>query len=304
MFKLISEFRKELISIAGFAESTVENYISCIIMFNEYSKTQFHISALDATGKHILSWISKLREQGLSYSRIDHHRSALKNFFAMLIKLNIVRKNPAESLPPLRKKSLGRIKPVCSRIVFKLLNTVDRTTWRGNRNYMIISTLWALGPRISELTSLTVESFEPNHVPKNKIGLLRVKGKNKKERALFVVERLYKNLVSYLAHPESPKQKQDSLFPLKNGKPLSSNRIQKKFKEYCKDAGIKEHLTPHVLRHSFATEMYHQKVPLDAIQAMMGHDKIEQTAVYIKVENKVQKKALGQLTINGSLPWE
>ncbi|MCK5493392.1 MAG: tyrosine-type recombinase/integrase, partial [Candidatus Omnitrophica bacterium] len=56
--------------------------------------------------------------------------------------------------------------------------------------------------------------------------------------------------------------------------------------------------------HSFATEMYHQKVPLDAIQAMMGHDKIEQTAVYIKVENKVQKKALGQLTINGSLPWE
>ena len=304
MFKLISEFRKELIAIAGFAETTVENYISCIIMFNDYSKIQFHISALEATGKHILSWISRLREQGLSYSRIDQHRSALKNFFTMLIKLNIVRKNPAESLPPLRKKSLGRIKPVSAQIVFKLLNTVDRSTWKGNRNYMIISILWALGLRISELTSLTVGSFEPNHVPKNKIGLLRVHGKNKKDRALFVVDRLYENLVSYLAHPESPKQKQAPLFPAKTDKPLSSNRIQKKIKEYCKAASIKEHLTPHVLRHSFATEMYHQKVPIDAIQAMMGHEKIEQTSVYIKVEDKLQKEALGQLTINGRLSWE
>jgi len=63
-------------------------------------------------------------------------------------------------------------------------------------------------------------------------------------------------------------------------------------------------VTPHVLRHSFATEMYHAKVPLSAIKAMMGHSKKAETAVYIKVNDNFKQKALHQLVINGRLSWE
>ena len=70
-------------------------------------------------------------------------------------------------------------------------------------------------------------------------------------------------------------------------------------KKYAKGAGICERITPHVLRHSFATEMYHQKVPLSAIQAMMGHSSQDETAIYIHVSDQLKKQALEIITITG-----
>lgn len=220
----------------------------------------------------------------------------------MLVKLEIVTENPAAALPRLRKHGLSKVVPVSNNIVIKILSVVDRSTWMGMRNYLILSMLWALGLRISELTRLTIGSFEPEHG--HRTGLLRVKGKNKKQRALFVVDKLYDNLMTYLAHPETLKFKKDPMFPVDSGKAISSNRIQKKLKEYCKKAGISQRVTPHVLRHSFATEMYHAGVPLNAIRQMMGHAKKAETAVYIKVNDSFKQEALHQLVINGRLSWE
>jgi len=304
MITLIDEYRNELLKISGFAEKTVDNYTSCIVMFCNWLKRQIQISPFSVQGKHINLWIMELKGKGLSYSRLEHHRSALKTFYAMFVKLKLVSKNVAVTLPQFRKRGRSNIRPVSKEVVYRLLDTIDQSYWEGKRNYMIISMLWALGLRISELTSLTVGSFEPDIDPKNKIGLLRVKGKNRKQRALFVVDRLYDNLITYLAHPESPGQKKDPLFPVKSGKAISNNRVQKKMKEYCREAGIKDRITPHVLRHSFATEMYHANVPLDAIQAMMGHDKKAETAVYIRVSDRFKKEALLQLTINERMSWE
>jgi len=304
MIALIDEYQHELSSIFGFAEDTVENYLSCIVMFCDWIKTRPQISPIDAQGSHVLKWMMELKEKGLSYSRLEHHRSALKTFYAMLVKMKIVRKNIASTLPSLRKRGISSVVPVSRDTVGKLLNVVDQSPWVGKRNYMIISMLWALGLRISELTGLSVGSFEPEHDPKGKIGLLRVKGKNRKQRALFVVDKLYDNLITYLAHHQSPKRKRDPLFPVESGKAISNSRVQKKIKEYCTEAGIKERITPHVLRHSFATEMYHANVPLDAIQAMMGHDKMAETAVYIKVSDRLKKEALRNLSISRRVSWE
>ena len=304
MIALIDEYQHELSSIFGFAEDTVENYVSCIVAFCDWIKTRPQISPIDAQGSHVLKWMMELKEKGLSYSRLEHHKSALKTFYAMLVKMKIVRKNIAATLPPLRKRGISSVVPVSRDTVGKLLNVVDQSSWVGRRNYMIISMLWALGLRISELTGLSVGSFEPEHDRKGKIGLLRVKGKNRKQRALFVVDKLYDNLLSYLSHPQSPKRKRDPLFPVESGKAISSSRVQKKIKEYCTEAGIKERITPHVLRHSFATEMYHANVPLDAIQAMMGHDKMAETAVYIKVSDRFKKEALRNLSISRRVSWE
>jgi site-specific recombinase XerD len=90
-----------------------------------------------------------------------------------------------------------------------------------------------LGLRISELTKLQIKSFEPEHVPGNRIGLLRVRGKNKKQRALFVVNTpLYDEFCSYLKDPQSPKDKDKPLFQVNQDKAISNNRVQKLMQEF------------------------------------------------------------------------
>jgi integrase/recombinase XerD len=302
MIALLDEYKTQLSDVNGYAKQTVENYASCMGMFARYLKERENIPVAKVQGTHICQWIAHLKQEGFSYSRMEHHRSALKTFYAMLVKLDIVAKSPAAALPVLKKNKPSTVMPVSKTIAFKLLNSVDRSTWMENRNYLILSLLWALGIRVSELTRLVIGSFEPGHGPK--IGLLRVKGKNKKQRALFVVDKLYDNLVAYLAHPKTLKFKKDPMFPVKSGKAISTDRVQRKLRQYCKKAGITERLTPHVLRHSFATEMYHARVPLHAIQVMMGHSNTAETAIYIKVDDSFKQEALNQLVINGRLSWE
>lgn len=268
MTGLIAEYQYELTNVSGFAEKTVENYVSCIVMFSEWLGEKYNISPVKAEGDHLCEWIMEVKERGLSYSRLEQHRSALRTFYAMLYKMKIVNRDIADAIPALIKRGVSKVMPVSESTVDKLLDAVDQSTWTGKRNYTIISILWVLGLRISELTGLKVGSFEPYHDPENRTGLLRVRGKNKKQRALFVVDKLYDNLMDYLAYDESPKKKNAALFPVEGGKAISNNRVQKKIREYCRNAGIEERITPHVLRHSFATEMYHAGVPVEAIQAM------------------------------------
>jgi integrase/recombinase XerD len=305
MIALIDEYRKELLQIKTFAGDTVQNYVSCLVSYCEYAKNSLEIVPVYSKGPHILKWMARLREKGISNSRMQHHHSALKTFFALLCKLKIITKNPAQALPVIRKKISDRNKPISKKVALKLLRSVvDQSTWFGKRNFVIISMLWALGLRVSELTSLKVKSFEPDHDPENRIGLLRVCGKNKKQRALFVVDKLYDVLTDYLKDHESFRKKNAPLFPIQSGTAISNDRVLKMIKEYSVKANIKERITPHVLRHSFATEMYHQGVPLSAIQAMLGHCTKAETAIYIHVSDQLQKQALEQITIEGRLSWQ
>lgn len=301
MIALIDEYKKELISIAYFAEETVQNYVSCIISFIEYCKDNLKIEPAKCQGHHILGWITEIKKSGVSNSRLQHHRSALKTFFAYLCKIKIIKKNPASAIPIIRKKTSELNKPISKDIAFKLLRSIDQSTWIGRRNYLIISILWALGLRLNELTSLKVKSFEPDHGKRT--GLLRVKGKNRKQRALFVVDKLYDTLIEYLDDPQSPNKNNAPLFPVEKGTVISHDRVQRMIKEYCSRANIKERVTPHVFRHSFATEMYHQNVPLSAIQSMLGHSNIAETSIYIHVSDQLQKQALKQISISGEVTW-
>lgn len=303
MLALIDAFQKELSDIRELSDSTVENYTYTIVDYCDYAKNNLKIDPIYSKGHHILKWMVEVRKNGIGNSRLKNHRSALQTFFALLIKLNIIKKNPADALPQIRKTLSDRNNPVPKKVAYKLLRFIDQSAWHGKRDFLIIAILWALGLRVSELTSLRVKSFEPDHDPDNKIGLLRVQGKNKQQRALFVVHKLYDDMIDYLTHPDSPKEKNDPLFPIKAGTPISSNRVLKLIKEYAQAAGINARITPHVLRHSFATEMYHQGVPLQSIQAMMGHSKKGETAVYIHLSDQLQKQALEQITIEGGLSW-
>jgi len=298
MIAIIDEYRKELLEIALYEEKTVQNYTNCLVSYLEYATKDFGIDPMQSEGHHLLKWMEKVKQEGLSPSRLTHHRSALRSFFALALKMDAIKHNPAEGLPLIRRVRSEKNQPIADQIASKMLNSIDQTTWLGKRNFLIISILWALGLRLNELTKLRVSDFEMNQVSGQRIGLLRVWGKNKKQRALFVVDKLYDYIINYLAQQKAPHEKQAPLFGTKKGA-ISGNTIQKMIKRYAKEAGICERITPHVLRHSFATEMYHQKVPLSAIQAMMGHSSKDETAIYIHVSDQLKKQALEIITITG-----
>ena len=231
-------------------------------------------------------------------------RSALGHFFAFLVRTGIIPQNPAEALFPIRKEKSEKNQPISRETAFKLLNAINRAKWIGERNFIIISIFWALGLRLKELITLKLRDFEPDHDPENNIGLLRIHGKGDKQRALFVVDTLYAHLVHYLNHPESPKKKSEPLFPVQQNKAISTDRVQRMMKEYAHSAGISERITPHVLRHSFATEMYDQGVPLYAVQAMLGHENQAESAIYIHVSDELEKQALENIIIEGRMSWQ
>ncbi len=303
MNTLIKQYEKDRLEVAVLARSTVDTYLSSISSFCDFARHICRINPLEARGKQLQAWLEIMRPT-ISRSRLRQHQYALKSFFAFLYKLGIISNNPAEALPSLQKKPSKKIRPVPEIEVFRLLDAVDCSTWYGKRNHLIFAMLWCLGLRISELTGLRVKSFEKGDDPDNKIGLLRVRGKNKKQRPLFVVDSLYDELCSYLNNPRSPTNKEGPLFTARKEKAISNNRIQKLMKEYVQKATIELTITPHILRHTFATEMYRQGVPFDAIQAMLGHEKKEETALYIHVPLLMQKEALEKISLTGGGPWQ
>lgn len=295
-------YQKELLKVNGFSPFTVETYVLSIKAFLIFVKQELKMTANRIKAPHLIQWLQYLKNTGIGSSRFEVHHYALKSFFAFLHRCGEIKKNPAETLPLLIHRKRERTNPVPASDVFTLLNAFDRSTWHGLRNYAMVSLLWALGLRTSELTGLTVGRFQTGHG--NRIGLLKIRGKNKKQRALFVVDRLFDCLIAYLAHPESPRKKTDSMFTAQPGKAISNNRLQRLVKDQARAAGVKPNITPRVLRHSFATEMYHQNVPLSAIQAMMGHESVAETSIYVHVSDKLKQLALDAIHISGRLSWE
>ena len=302
MIALIDLYRKELLKVNGFSPSTVKTYTISIVDFCHFVKNELQSDLAHIRGPQLLNWIQYLKNIGIGHGRIANHHYALKSFFAFLKKAGHIDSNPAQNLPLLITRRRQVTKPISTRNAFKLLDSFDQRTWHGLRNYTMVAVLWALGLRTSELTGLKVKSFETGH-GKN-TGLLRIRGKNKKQRALFVVGRLYDQLTGYLAHLESPKKKNAALFPAQPDTAISNNRLQNIIKEHAKKAGIKARVTPRVLRHAFATEMYHQNVPLNAICDMMGHESIAETSIYVHVSDKLKQLALDNIHISGRLSWQ
>lgn len=303
MNRFIELFRKELCDIALYADDTVANYISCLYQYTDYVTATFNIQLDKSTPKQLRFWMGHLKKNGVSNSRLNHHRAALKLFFTFLVKMDIMDQNPADGLFPIRTAKSNLNQPIDQKTAYTLLKSINRSSWLGERNVMIISCLWALGLRRSELTDLKIKDFKSDYDPKNKIGLLIVHGKGKKQRALFVVDKLYDNLIHYLNHPTSPKQSYKPIFPTKHGKKISGDQVLKIVRQTTQKAGISQRITPHVFRHSFATEMYLANTPVDHIQDLMGHETEAETSLYIHVPDQLKRQALQQIFINGNVSW-
>ena len=134
MSAIIDAYKKELLQIATFEEKTVQNYTSCLLSYFEYARKTFGIDPMQSKGLHIQSWIDTVKQKGLSPSRLQHHRSALRTFFAFAVKIKVIIHNPAAGLPLIRKKGSEKNRPIPKDLALKLLRSIDQTDWLKKRN--------------------------------------------------------------------------------------------------------------------------------------------------------------------------
>jgi site-specific recombinase XerD len=303
MNKLIERFRKELSELANYMDSTVAAYVRAVYSYESYAANSLGIEISQSKPYHITRWFASLRDdKGYVSSCLQTYKVSIKKYFDFLITLGVVDKNPAVHLPPVKgiQKDLKKI--ISKKSIQLLLGSFDKTKWIGMRNFIIVAILWSLGIRAGELAAIRLKDLNLNYDSVHRIGLIKIHGKGRKERTLFIVDKLYDELVLYLKHPDSPEKNSHALVcSLGKVKPLTPHRIWEIIREAAHKAGIVERITPHLLRHTFATDMYHQNVPVEAIMDMLGHDSLVETSGYIHVSEKLKAEALDCLSIERSI---
>jgi site-specific recombinase XerD len=296
MTKIIELFRTELLQVSHLKDKTVRLYLDMVYKYSDYAKQFLHINLLTSQTWHIHKWMYHLKTKDKGYNFMKDAKVGLKRFFAFAVKAGYVEKNPAEALPRVRIPKSDLNKPLKTNVLCALLKSFDRTKWMGMRNFTIVSILWALGLRVNELLNIKRKDINLEYDPEHKIGTLLVHGKGDKERTLFIVDTLYDTIFRYLSLKTTPKRQGSLLFPGTKGKTIGTTRVRQMIMEVAHRIGITARVTPHVFRHTFATDMYNRKVPIEAIQEMMGHETLRETSVYIHISDELQAEVLKKIS--------
>lgn len=215
--------------------------------------------------------------------------SGLKSFFNYLCFENLRKDDPTVLI---ETPKLGRKLPevLSIREIEKLLSVINTSEKQGNRNIAIIETLYGSGLRVSELVNLTISNlfFKEN--------LIKVIGKGNKQRLVPMGDYAKKYIEIYLKKNRIMKKinplHSDILFLNRNGKQLTRSMIFTLVKEYGKQAQIPKKISPHTLRHSFATHLLENGADLRTIQVMMGHESITTTEIYAHMDTKYLKSVM------------
>jgi integrase/recombinase XerD len=220
----------------------------------------------------------------LSSRSISRGISALKGFFRFLLAEKLIDSDPTSMVEHPKQ---GRVLPktLAASEVDALLNHSEKLDW-GNplaaRNHVMLHLLYATGLRVSELVKLPLVSFNRHS------GYLRVLGKGSKERLVPIGEQAMMLLEEYLDHI-SPQllhgKTSPALFVTRRAKAMTRNRYWQIIKEISLHAGIRKEISPHTLRHSFATHLLENGADLRSVQLMLGHSDISTTQFYTHVES-------------------
>jgi integrase/recombinase XerD len=274
----VREFVEYLRVEKGLAANSVLSYQRDLLDFSAYAqKNDKKLGALNR--EDIRRYLRGLYERGLGARSVARHLVTLRNFFRFLAKEGSIRLDPtAEIEAPHVGMSLPKYLTAAE--VETLLAQPDTSTALGMRDKAMLEVLYATGTRVSELIGLRWEDFEVN------LGVLRCRGKGSKERLVPVGKSALRALEVYVrdARPKLAKGKSNPFLFLNNrGGGLSRVAFWMLIRDYGREANISTPITPHVLRHSFATHLLERGADLRSIQLMLGHSDISTTQIYTHV---------------------
>jgi integrase/recombinase XerD len=275
----VDQYINYLVFEKGLSEKTIESYSSDLSKYLEFLKQKGVNDITQADTPLILKHLIALRESGLGSKSCARHLITLRGFHKFLAQEKILEFDPAK-LVDLPKSGLKLPDVLSVSEVNLLLNIPDSNTVLGKRNSTMLELLYAAGLRVSELVNLKFLDVNIEAC------FVRVMGKGSKER--IVPFGLYaKNKIDDYINNSRPLLLKNRiskyLFVARAGKPMTRQGFWKLLKQYVKQAGIKKKVTPHSLRHSFASHLLEGGADLRTVQVMLGHVDISSTQIYTHV---------------------
>ncbi|HHV72662.1 MAG TPA: site-specific tyrosine recombinase XerD [Clostridia bacterium] len=279
MQALLTDFCNYLNVERGLAENTIESYSRDLRQFSEYLQTMKIKSVHAVTKKDILSFLYYLQQNGKATATISRNLAALKAFFSFLVQENLLQDNPTANLEsPKLKRKLPQVLTISE--VERLLNAPDLNTPAGLRDKAMLEVLYATGVRVSELIRIKIADVNLE------TGFIRCFGKGSKERIVPLGKVAIDCIRNYLDNGRTKlvkKQNIDVLFVNHHGNSLTRQGFWKIIKKYANKAQIEKEITPHTLRHSFATHLLENGADLRFVQEMLGHADISTTQIYTHI---------------------
>lgn len=232
------------------------------------------------TSHDIQDFIRNQTQNMMSVPTILRRISCTKNFYLFLEKERII----SFQIDSLSKPKSTKKLPICisTEEVEALLNQPDLEKSEGQRDKAMLEVMYSSGLRISELLDLRVKQINFER------GIIRVIGKGNKERIVPIGDYALEYLLKYIGdgRQKNPGRNSDYLFLNRYGKPVSRIYFFLQVKKYAQEAGIKTEISPHTLRHCFATHMLENGAELRAVQEMLGHSNIATTQIYTNISTK------------------
>jgi integrase/recombinase XerD len=263
----------------GLASNSISSYRRDLVKFVEYLR-RHGLSFDRVTRDHIRGFLGELYDQGLTPRSVARHLVSLRGFHRFLHRSGWI---AADVTAEIEAPQIGRSLPkfLSAQEVERLLAQPDVSTAAGRRDKAMLEVLYATGVRVSELIRLRAEDFDVN------LGVVRCVGKGGKERLIPVGKSALRALEDYIRHGRSRLARQDRAVPFlflnHLGGPLSRVGFWKIISHYGRQAQISTPLTPHLVRHSFATHLLERGADLRSIQLMLGHSDISTTQIYTHV---------------------
>ncbi|MDK2851860.1 MAG: integrase/recombinase XerD [Proteiniphilum sp.] len=284
---IVASYRRHLLLEKGLSSHTVEAYMGDLQKLTAFIGEQ-QLSYLTVEQHHLEVFLAELHDSGMAPRSVARIISGMKSFFRFLRMDHYREDNPAELMETPR---IGLKLPVVLTVeeIDKLLGVIDLSTAEGTRNYAIIETLYSCGLRISELTNLRFPDLYPDE------GFIRVEGKGSKQRLVPISETALQKIRNWLPYRNQiviQKGHEEILFVSSRGKAISRITVFYYLKRYAEMAGLKKTISPHVLRHSFATHLLERGANIRVIQEMLGHEKITTTEIYTHMDRNFLRQEI------------
>lgn len=283
----IYKYKQYLLMERGLSANTIDAYMRDLKKLSIYLEKN-NLALKDIKTEHIENLLADLYDQKIVARSIARILSGLKSFFNYLELDGYIDINPTALID---SPQVGLKLPVTLSIeeIDSILEVIDVSTPEGTRNYAVIETLYSCGLRVSELVNLKFSDLF------FKEGFIRVRGKGNKQRLVPISEiaiQKIENYLHYRAKINVKKGNEDVLFLSARGSAISRITIFHYVRKYSEEAGIEKEISPHVLRHSFATHLLERGANIRVIQEMMGHEKISTTEIYTHLDTQFLRQEI------------
>lgn len=278
LMKILNQYSSFLRIERGLSENSVQAYLSDLKQFREFLVAE-NMKLDEVEQKHITLYLHRLDENSISPRSRARKVSALRSFFDYLVDEGIVKENPCAYIEsPKLATNLPQI--LSEQEVVALLEAPELDKPAGYRDQAMLEVLYGSGLRVSELVDLNLGDID-------ELGFVRCFGKGDKERIIPLGTHALQATTRYLkyARPKLCKEPRErALFVNQRGKRLTRQGFWKIIKGWAKKAGINKNISPHMIRHSFATHLLRHGADLRSVQEMLGHADLATTQIYTHLD--------------------